>query len=105
MAAIAEVKVLRHSPSQINLLGELVFETVEHARMLTELLLKSQDQHCHISLAGVTRIDSAALSYWLCCQRSVSQRPWSLEFVDIPENLLAIAALSDLPISQHTAIE
>ena len=73
--------------------GDLLFSTVVSKRDTLLNELNGLSGHCRIDFSAVGRVDSSALSLWLCCQRYAQVKSLSLEVVNLPADMLSIAKL------------
>jgi len=85
--------VERLDAQQLTLSGELTFRTVVTLRDQLEAQLRGVSGQQSISLAGITRADSSALSLWLCLQRWAHCQQVELQVIDIPEDIRALGRL------------
>lgn len=76
--------------------GDITFRTVMPIRHQVERAIAAADGHFQIDFRAVAQVDTAALSFWLCCQRLASSRAVQLEAVQVPETLKSIARLVGL---------
>ena len=80
----------------IKLQGDLLFSTVVAVREELQPLLKDPGEQLSIDFADVSRVDSSALSLWLCLQRFARQYNVKLQAVNVPSELASIARLVGL---------
>ncbi len=96
----------QNSMQQYELSGELSFQSVPDLSGQIATLLQ-QDTELVIRLDKVSRADSAGVAMLLEWLRLARQQGKSLQFVDIPEQMLAIVRVSGLdsilPLSRSTA--
>lgn len=78
---------------ELTVAGDLLFSTVVEKRDALLNQLKDLTGQCRIDFSGVGRVDSSALSLWLCCQRYAQAKSLSLEVVNLPADMLSIAKL------------
>lgn len=81
--------------------GDLLFSTVVSKRDSLLARLKNQTGTCQVDLSAVGRVDSSALSLWLCCQRFAKSRDLTLDLVNVPDDLRSIAQLVGLDDPRH----
>ncbi len=92
---IGDDKVLRLS-------GDLLFSTVVTLR--DELLKAIDDQGegaLILDMAGVEKVDSSALSLWLCCQREARNNGREVTVHNLPKDMKSIADLVGLDDYLH----
>lgn len=78
---------------ELSVEGDLLFSTVVSKRDALLQQLNGLTGQCRIDFSAVGRVDSSALSLWLCCQRFAKAKSLSLEVVNVPSELLSIAKL------------
>ena len=78
---------------ELSVEGDLLFSTVVSKRDALLNQLNSLTGQCRLDMSAVGRVDSSALSLWLCCQRFAKAKSLSLEVVNVPSELLSIAKL------------
>ncbi|WP_432470687.1 STAS domain-containing protein [Amphritea sp. HPY] len=83
-------------PGSILLEGELVFSTITAVRDSVERSIATAQGALCIDFAGVTRLDSSALSLWLCFERKADAVGIKLEVKNVPAELKSIAQLVGL---------
>jgi phospholipid transport system transporter-binding protein len=95
--AKSTVQYASYENEQVSLKGDLLFSNIKEARAQLErellTLFKVSDTPITISLKGVKRVDSSALSLCLCALRLAKQHQKSVRFIDHPNELMAIADL------------
>ena len=80
-------------PTVIEVIGDLLFSTVVPTRdTVLDQVVKCTNR-CVLDFKKVGRVDSTALSLWLCCMRSARENNISLEVCNIPDDMLSIAKL------------
>jgi len=94
----AQVEV---SGDVILLKGDLLFSTILSVRETLTKVVTETDQAWVVDFAGVRRVDSSAVSLWLCLQRAARGRQLSLKAVNIPAELHSIVSLVGL---EHTGL-
>jgi len=85
-----------HEPDGLALKGDLRFATVMSVREPLEQLIATGNDRCVVDFSGVSSVDSAALSLWLCCQREAQRNGVTLEARGVPKELMSIARLVGL---------
>lgn len=80
----------------ILLKGDLLFSTIISVREALEKAIDQTDKDCVLDFAGVGRVDSSAVSLWLCLERKTRSRHLSLKAVNIPDELSSIVSLVGL---------
>ncbi len=85
----------------LTLTGDVLFSTVVQKRNQLLKELKNVTGKCRIDFAGVGRVDSSALSLWLCCLRCAETRSVSLEVINLPQDLLSIAKVVGVEEQLH----
>ncbi|MEH6576376.1 MAG: STAS domain-containing protein [Amphritea sp.] len=80
----------------VSLEGELIFRTAVSIRKQVEQAIIGAQGTLKIDFGKVTKVDSAALSFWLCCQRMAASADVLLEVSHVPEELKSIARLVGL---------
>lgn len=92
------------SKQAFSLFGELEFANVVALKRQGEQLLDDADERCEVSLAGVTRAGSAAVSLLLSWMRYASRSNINLVFSHLPDDLIGVAQVSGidkiLPVKQ-----
>lgn len=73
--------------------GDLLFSTVVPKRESIVQQLQHLSGRCYLDFAKVGRVDSSALSLWLCLQRYAQSCSISLVVINLPEEMLSIAKL------------
>ncbi|RTE65928.1 STAS domain-containing protein [Amphritea opalescens] len=86
----------------ILLKGDLLFSTIISVREALEKAFEQAGQAVVVDFAGVQRVDSSAVSLWLCLERKsrALQRP--LKALNIPAELSAIVRLVGLESTSLT---
>lgn len=79
--------------TEIAVEGDLLFSTVVAKRDALLKQLQSLQGICRLNFAAVNRVDSSALSFWLCCLRYAQKREVTLEIINLPDDLRSIAQL------------
>ncbi len=83
----------REEDGRLALLGELTFETVPGLSKSLDSMVEQEPQ-LRIDLAELERVDSAGLALLIEWTRLARVFGHTLEFINIPQQLLAIAHLS-----------
>ncbi|WP_027859334.1 STAS domain-containing protein [Marinobacterium jannaschii] len=91
-----EARATRVSDRCLKLEGDLTFNQIMAVKVASESLLLKMDNQIEVDFSGVTRTDSSALSFWLCCLRSADSSGRSLIAKAVPEELLDVARLVGL---------
>ena len=76
--------------------GDLVFSTVLSVREQLESAVDRAEQQFVIDFGSVSRVDSSAVSLWLCLQRRSHGRKLELKAQNVPAELGSIARLAGL---------
>ncbi|WP_417224747.1 STAS domain-containing protein [Amphritea sp.] len=84
------------SADAILLKGDLLFSTIIAVRAALEKAFDQAGQTVVIDFAGVGRVDSSAVSLWLCLERKSRILQRSLTARNIPAELRAIVRLVGL---------
>lgn len=79
--------------AELTVEGDLLFSTIVSKRDTLLEQLKGLTGQCCIDFGKVGRVDSSALSLWLCCQRFAKAKSLSLEVINLPSDMLSIAKL------------
>ncbi|MDO6564054.1 STAS domain-containing protein [Amphritea sp. 1_MG-2023] len=95
---VAQVEI---SSDAIVLNGDLLFSTIISVRQALENAIDQTTQAIVIDFANVGRVDSSAVSLWLCLMRKSQALNRSLTARNIPAELSAIVRLVGL---EHTAL-
>ncbi len=78
---------------EIAIEGDLLFSTVVAKQEAILNQLRSLSGSCRLVFYQVGRVDSSALSLWLCFKRYAESRSINLEVVNLPDDMLSIAKL------------
>jgi phospholipid transport system transporter-binding protein len=89
----AKVKI---DGSSAVLSGDLIFSTVLSVRAELESAVDKAEQLLVIDFGSVSRVDSSAVSLWLCLQRRSHGRKLELKAQNVPAELSSIARLAGL---------
>ncbi|GAB2593132.1 STAS domain-containing protein [Nitrincola alkalisediminis] len=89
--------------STLYLSGDIVFATVVDMRDAFVKLMNTQarDAKLSVDFSGVGRVDSSALSLWLCGLRAAKNQNIQLSPLSIPADLRSIAELVGLEMTAH----
>ena len=85
--------VTRIDDQRLQITGDLTFRTVMQVRAQLEQQLADARGEQLISLANIDRVDSSALSLWLCIQRWARLRQLTLQAIDLPDDVRALGRL------------
>lgn len=94
-------KVELMAAGQIRVEGDLLFSTVVPIREQLVRLLRDQAGEVKVDFSAVGRVDSSALSLWLCCERQAKQQGLKLDAQAVPEDLMSIARLVGFETDLH----
>lgn len=83
------------SENKVQIKGDLLFSSVTQIRAELERAMLTTDQ-LSIDFGRVEKVDSAALSLWLCLQRFANQHKVHISAENVPQELSAIAHLVGL---------
>ena len=76
--------------------GDLLFSTVLSVRAELEAAIDKAEQLLVIDFGLVSRVDSSAVSLWLCLQRRSQRKSLELKAQNVPAELSSIARLVGL---------
>lgn len=93
---MSEIKADQRDASVLNVSGELSFASVPALLEQGNALLAGRGARIQIDLVGVTRADSAGLALLIEWLRVARHHRTSIEFRNIPPQMLAIARVSGL---------
>ncbi len=82
--------------SSAKLSGDLIFSTVLSVRAELESAVDRAERLLVIDFGSVSRVDSSAVSLWLCLQRRSQSRTLELKARNVPAELSSIARLAGL---------
>ena len=82
--------------NQICLVGDLIIPEIDNIRKKIEADISTRDGDCILDFADVKRVDSSSLSLCLCFLRLAQKQGKQLTFVNVPEEMIAIADLVGL---------
>lgn len=86
----------RSSPDRLRLGGDLKFSVIMQVRAALEKALASQQGSVTVDLSGVGKVDSSALSLWLCVLRIAEEKGFEMRVENVPPDLSSIAQLVGL---------
>jgi phospholipid transport system transporter-binding protein len=78
--------------------GDINYYTVVALRRAGEAGLVKASDSCFFDFSAVDQVNTSALSLLLCWYRKAKSLKLSLEFVNLPSELVAIAEMSDLSL-------
>lgn len=84
------------SDNSAALSGDLLFSTILSVRSELESAVDKADRLLVIDFGSVSRVDSSAVSLWLCLQRRSQGRKLELKAQNVPAELSSIARLAGL---------
>ncbi len=84
------------SDGRILLSGDLVFSRATALRWQLEKLIGQSQGRVLVDFEHVERVDSSALSLWLCLERYAEPRGVELVALNVPDELHSIARLAGL---------
>ena len=87
---------IRSEQGRIRVSGELTFTTVTALLARSQELLAQSGDNLEVDLKEVERVDSAGLALLIEWMREARARDKDIRFFHLPEQLMAIAAASDL---------
>jgi len=86
----------------LRLSGDLLFSTVVTLRdELLQAIAEQGEGPLVLDMAGVKRVDSSALSLWLCCQRQAKDKGGEVTIRNLPKDMKSIADLVGLDNYLH----
>jgi phospholipid transport system transporter-binding protein len=95
--AAGAVEVREAGPGRIEVRGALEYETARHAHQQgVELIASTEAGRLEVNCAHVSRCDSAALAVLIDWMARARARRLRLCVVNLPENLRAIARISEV---------
>lgn len=86
----------RVSADRLRLNGDLKFSVIMQVRAAMEKALAAQQGPVVVDLSGVARVDSSALSLWLCVLRIAEEGGFDMRAENVPSDLSSIAQLVGL---------
>lgn len=92
---MSEVEVSQ-AAGQVSLSGQLTFDSVTDLQGREEALLAGADDRLEVDLGQVSRSDSAGLALLVAWVRSARKMGKAITFLNVPQQLRAIAAVSGL---------
>lgn len=94
---MAEWQLDSSDASCLKLSGALTVQGIMAVRHALEKQIDKSKGDVSVDFAGVTRVDSSAMSLWLCCMRRADERNnGRLVATNVPEELRSIAGLVGL---------
>lgn len=91
---MASSKIIQKSDQQLLVLGCIAFDNALDLKQQGERLIDKASDHCEIDFSEVSRAGSAALSVLFCWIRHAANLGKTVEFTNLPENLLGVAKVS-----------
>lgn len=85
----------------IRLKGDLLFATIVPIRARVMTQIQAASSALTVDFSAVERVDSSALSFWLCCEREAKKSGITLEAVQVPKDMMSIARLVGLQNNLH----
>lgn len=86
----------------LKLSGDLLFSTVTGVRdALLKAIASQGEGPLTLDMADVERVDSSALSLWLCCQRQARNNGGEVTIRNLPADMRSIADLVGLDDYLH----
>ncbi len=82
--------------NQIGLTGDLIIPEIDNIRKKIEAEILAIEGDCVLDFSGVERVDSSSLSLCLCFLRLAKIQGKQLTFINLPEEMIAIADLVGL---------
>lgn len=93
---MADWSVERAGENEVRLTGELRFADIMTIRKSLDQLLASMKGDVVVDFSGVTRVDSSALSLWMCGLRRAESLSINLKSANVPAEMQSIAGLVGL---------
>ena len=93
---MADWKVERTGELELQLSGALKFSDITEIRKTVDHLLGEMSGAVSVDFSGVDRVDSSALSLWLCALRRAEVLGLTLKSVNVPSDMQSIAELVGL---------
>ena len=93
---MAEWGVERVGENEVHLTGELRFADIMAIRKTLDQLLGEMKGDVVVDFSGVTRVDSSALSLWMCGLRRAETLSLNLKAINVPAEMYSIAGLVGL---------
>lgn len=82
--------------NDVRVSGELRFVDIMSIRHELDQLLGSMNGEVVVDFSGVTRVDSSALSLWMCGLRRADELGITLKPINVPAEMQSIAGLVGL---------
>jgi phospholipid transport system transporter-binding protein len=92
---MSEFDLQDHGEGRFSLSGDMSFETANQILRSSESVFR-QHATLEIDLSGVGKADSAGLALMLEWKAQAGQRGASIQFIEIPKSLLAVAKTSEV---------
>lgn len=92
---MSEFDLQDQGEGRFSLSGDMSFETANQILKSSESLFR-QHTALEIDLSGVGKADSAGLALMLEWKAQAGQRGASIQFIEIPKSLLAVAKTSEV---------
>lgn len=93
---MADWSVERAGENEVRLTGELRFVDIMSIRKTLDQLLSKMKGDVVVDFSGVTRVDSSALSLWMCGLRRAEALNITLKPANVPDEMQSIAGLVGL---------
>ncbi|WP_370298233.1 lipid asymmetry maintenance protein MlaB [Pontibacterium sp.] len=93
---MADWSVERAGKNEVRLTGKLQFADIMSVRERLDQLLEEMKGDVVVDFSGVTRVDSSALSLWMCGLRRAETLNITLKPVNVPDEMQSIAGLVGL---------
>lgn len=87
--------------NQIRLTGDLIIPEIDNIRKKIEADISTKEGDCVLDFSDVNRVDSSSLSLCLCFLRLAKKQEKQLTFINLPEEMIAIADLVGLRAILH----
>lgn len=96
LQVMVDWSVERAGESEVCLTGELRFANIMSIRKSLDQLLGKMEGDVVVDFSGVTRVDSSALSLWMCGLRRAGSLNITLKPANVPAEMQSIAGLVGL---------
>ena len=87
---------IQSNDGRLKVSGELIFATVTGVLAESRGLFAQTDETIEVELGEVKRVDSAGLALLIEWMRMASAQDKAIRFINLPEQMMEIAAASDL---------
>ena len=87
-------RVIRKSDQRLQVSGCIGFDNALDLKQQGERLISKAADHCQIDFSEVSRAGSAALTLLFCWVRHAANLRKTVEFTNLPEDLLGVAKVS-----------